>query len=78
MQRGFAAEVPRVEHLEEIELAAAGGPAAARRVGAVLRRARDLRVEDPERGHVCGEAGLAGVGHEEFEEEDFLGARESV
>jgi hypothetical protein len=69
------------KNLEDVELAAAGGPARALGV-TVLESAGDLSVEHPDGGHVDGVvdvgAGLAIVGHLELEEEGLLGTTETV
>ncbi|KAH3659519.1 hypothetical protein OGATHE_005564 [Ogataea polymorpha] len=48
-----------VEDLENVKLAAARAPARAVGVGRVLRRARDVRVQKPDGGHVVGRGVLA-------------------
>lgn len=81
MQAGFTAEVTRVEDFEEVEFAAAGGPAGAGWVGTVLGGVRDLGVEEPDGGHVGVEDGVvagAGEGHGELDEEDFGGGGEAI
>lgn len=78
VQRGFAAGVAAVQDFERVQLAAAGRPARAGGIGAVLRRERDLRVHEPDGGHVAVEVGVAGQRHREGEEEDLLIPTETV
>lgn len=68
------ARVAGVEHLEQVELAAAGrvGPA---RAAAVLLGARDEGVEGPDGGHV---AARRVERHGELEQEELRGAAEAV
>ena len=78
MQRALAAEVARVKGLEQVELAAARGPAGAFRVGAILRGEGDLGVVEPDGRHVTVEGRLASEGHLELENEELSGAGEAV
>lgn len=81
VQGGLHALVAGGQDFEDVELAAARGPARALRV-AVLEGTGDLRVQHPDGGHVdrvvLADALLAVVGHLEFEEEGLVGAGEAV
>ena len=74
MQRSHHAGIPRIQHLEKIQLAAAVRVAPALTCP-VLVRARDERVEHPDGGHVRARSIQR---HGEFDEEDLRGAAETV
>ena len=81
MECALHAGVSGSENLEDVKFTAAGRPAGA--VGlAILQGARDLSVEQPDRGHVDGivdgRGSLASGRHLEFEEESLRRAVKAV
>lgn len=78
MQSRFAAKIPRVEDLEDVELTTARGPARTVGISAVLGCQRDLGVVEPDGWHVAVEASLAGEGHREFHEENLMIATKAI
>lgn len=70
MERRLGLGITRGENFEDVELSAAGLPAAA---ASVLLSAGDAAVETPDGGHVAIEAAVAVEGHLEVEEKDLVG-----